>query len=107
MHVNVDDKEKIEIDIINIHNDLNDWVKQIGKTANERCNNPDCNRIKLKTSDNGQHTGFIIESNDAGALAAWARLSKDNLDGILFQLKPTFQKILEDTKTRKDNLERS
>ena len=48
---------------------LNDWIKQIGKTANEICNNPDCNRIKLKTSDNGQHRDFIIESNDADALA--------------------------------------
>ena len=72
---------------------LNDWIKQIGKTVNEICNNPDCNRIKLKTSDNGHHRDFIIESNDAGALAAWVRLSKDNLDGILFHLNPHFGKF--------------
>lgn len=40
------------------------------KTANEICNNPDGNRIKL----NEQHTGYIMESNDAGALGClgWA-----------------------------------
>ena len=34
------------------------------KTANEICNNPDGNRIKL----NEQHTGYIMESNDTAAL---------------------------------------
>jgi hypothetical protein len=33
-----------------------------------RYDDPNCNRIKLKTSDNGLHTGFVVESNDAGAL---------------------------------------
>jgi len=33
MHVNVDES-KIEIDINNINSELNDWVEQIGKTAN-------------------------------------------------------------------------
>lgn len=72
---------------------LNDWIKHIGEITNEICNNPDSNRIKLKTSDNGQHRGFIIESNDAGALDAWVRLSKDNLDDILFHLNPHFGKF--------------
>jgi hypothetical protein len=69
---------------------LNDWIKHIGEIANEICNNPDSNRIKLKTSDNGQHRGFIIESNDAGALAAWVRLSKDNLDEFNFKSLKTY-----------------
>jgi hypothetical protein len=69
---------------------LNDWIKHIGEIANEICNNPDSNRIKLKTSDNGQHRGFIIESNDAGALAAWVRLSKDNLDEFNFKTLKTY-----------------
>jgi hypothetical protein len=33
-----------------------------------RYDDPNCNRIKLKTSDKGRHTGFVVESNDAGAL---------------------------------------
>jgi hypothetical protein len=69
---------------------LNDWIKHIGEIANEICNNPDSNRIKLKTSDNGQHRDFIIESNDAGALAAWVRLSKDNLDEFNFKSLKTY-----------------
>jgi hypothetical protein len=69
---------------------LNDWIKHIGEIANEICNNPDSNRIKLKTSDNGQHRDFIIESNDAGALAAWVRLSKDNLDEFNFKTLKTY-----------------
>ncbi|MGI0043573.1 MAG: hypothetical protein ACRD47_07665 [Nitrososphaeraceae archaeon] len=56
------DKRNIEIDITGDHKELNEWVEIIGKTANEICNDPDCNRM------NEQHTGFIVESNDAGAL---------------------------------------
>jgi len=67
MHIN-SDEEKIDIVITNTHNELNDWVERIGKIANEICNDPDYNRVKLKTSDNGRHTGFIIESNDVAAL---------------------------------------
>jgi hypothetical protein len=64
MHVNMDREGKIELDITDDHNELNNWVERIGKTANEIYDDPACNRIKL----NGQHTGFIIESNDAGVL---------------------------------------
>jgi len=49
---------------------LNDWIKQIGKTANEICNNPDSNRIKLKTSDNGQHR---VLSSNLMMLVHWLR----------------------------------
>jgi hypothetical protein len=49
-----DDKEKVEIDITADH----EWVERIAKTANEICDDPDCNRIQL----NGQHTGFVIKS---------------------------------------------
>jgi hypothetical protein len=51
--------------------------------------------------------GFIIESNDAGALGCIDLAIERHLDAIPPQLKPIFHKILEDTKTRKDNLERS
>jgi hypothetical protein len=64
---------------------------------------PNCNRIKL----NGHHTDFIIESNDAGALGCIGLDIERHLDANPHQLKPIFHKILEDTKTRKDNLERS
>jgi hypothetical protein len=106
MHVNVDEG-KIQIGIMNIHNELNEWVERIGKTANEICDDLDYNRIKLKTSDNGRYTGFIIESNDAGALGCICWVIERHLDTLPSKLKPTFQKILDDTKTRKDNLERS
>jgi hypothetical protein len=102
MRVNADEG-KIEIDI----NDAHEWVERIGKAATEICNDPDYDRIKLKTSDNGQHTGFIIESNDAGALGCVGWAIERHLDTLPSKLKPTFQKILDDTKTRKDNLERS
>ena len=45
--------DKIEIDIKNICNELNECVERIGKTANEIYDDLDYNRIKLKTSDNG------------------------------------------------------
>ncbi|MPZ08356.1 MAG: hypothetical protein GEU26_18405 [Nitrososphaeraceae archaeon] len=72
-------------------------------TTNEICNDPDCNRIKL----NEQHTGIIMESNDAGALGCLGWAMERHINDIPSKLKPTFRKILEDTKTRKDNLERS
>ena len=69
-----EDKKKIEIDIADAH----DWVERIGKTANEICNDPDCYRIKL----NKQHTGFIIESNDSGALGCIGWAIERHLDVI-------------------------
>ena len=59
MHVNLE-KSKIEIAMSEDH----EWVERIGKTAYEICNDPARHRIKL----NEQHTGFILESNDAAVL---------------------------------------
>lgn len=98
MHENVVDG-KIEIDI----SDADEWIERIGKTAYEMLND---NRIKLKTSETGQHTDFIIESNDAGALGCIGWAIDQHLDTIPSKLKPTFQKILDDVKARKENLER-
>jgi hypothetical protein len=50
MHLSAD-KTKLEIDIA----DAQEWVERIAKTANEICNDPDCNRIQL----NGQHTVLL------------------------------------------------
>jgi hypothetical protein len=57
MLVNVD-TSKIEIDAAADR----EWIERIAKTTNEICDDPECNRIKLTE----QHTGLIIESNDAG-----------------------------------------
>jgi hypothetical protein len=56
---------------------------------------------------NEQHAAFIIESNDAGVLESLGWVIERHLDNIPSKLKPTFQKILDDTKAKKDNLERS
>lgn len=98
MHLSAD-KTKLEIDIT----DAPEWVERIANTANEICDDSDGNRIKL----NGQHTGFIIESNDAGALGCIGWAIERHLDDIPSKLKPTFEKILDDTKARKEDLERS
>jgi hypothetical protein len=50
-----------------------EWVERIGKTAYEICNDPARHRIKL----NEQHTGFILESNDATVLGCLGRLSNN------------------------------
>jgi predicted RNA-binding protein with PIN domain len=91
--------ENIEIDISN----ADEWVERIGNTAYENCKN----RIIMKTSDSGQNIGFIIESNDAGALGCLGWAIEQHLDTIPPKLKPTFQKILEDVNAKKENLERS
>ena len=75
----------------------------MGKTAFEMCNN---NRIKLKTSDTNQHPGFIIESNDTTALSCIGWAIEKYFDEISPQLKPAFQGILADFKSRKEDLER-
>jgi hypothetical protein len=99
MHENVAEG-KIEIDIP----EADEWVERIGKTAYEMCNNI---RIQLKKSDTNQHTGFIIESNDTTALSCIGWAIEKHLDDIPSGLRPTFQKILEDTRIKKENLERS
>ena len=75
----------------------------MGKTAFEVCNDPARHRIKL----NEQHCGYILESNDAAVLGCLGWAIEQHLDTIPSKLKPTFQKILDDIKARKENLERS
>jgi hypothetical protein len=91
------DNGKIEIDVKD-----HEWIEIIDKTANEICNDPARNRIKL----NEQHTGFMLESNDAGALGCLGWAIEKHLDVIPSKLRPIFQKILDNTKVKKENLER-
>ena len=101
MHVNVD-KKTIEIDITHDHKELNEWIERIAKTANEICDDPDYTRIKM----NEQHTGFIMESNDAGGLGCLGWAIERNINDIPSKLRPTFQEIRDDVKSRKEDLER-
>ena len=48
-----------------------------------------------------------MKSNDAGKLGCLGWAIEQRLDAIPSKLKPTFQKILDDIKARKENLERS
>jgi hypothetical protein len=48
-----------------------------------------------------------MESNDAGGLGCLGWAIERHMNDIPSKLKPTFRKILEDTKARKENLERS
>jgi hypothetical protein len=98
MHLSAD-KTKLKIDI----DDAREWVERIAKTANEICGDSNGSRIKM----NEQHTGIIRESNDAGALGCIGWAIERHLDDIPSKLKPTFEKILDDTKARKEDLERS
>jgi hypothetical protein len=92
-----EDKENLEIDIT----DDREWVELIGKTASEICDDPTGNRIKL----NEQHNGLIIESNDAGALGCIGWSIERHLNDIPSKLKPTFRKIMDETKAKKEYLE--
>jgi hypothetical protein len=96
MHLNAD-KTKLEIEIT----DAQEWVERIAKTANEICDDSSGNRIKM----NEQHTGFIIESNDSGALGCIGWAIERHLDDIPSKLKPTFRKIIDETRVKKDYLE--
>ncbi|MGC2309222.1 MAG: hypothetical protein WA461_12530 [Nitrososphaeraceae archaeon] len=93
---------EIEIEIDIIDDDLK-WVDRIGKTAYDICSELNRNSIKL----NGQRTSLIIESNDSAALGCIGWAIEQHLDTIPSKLKPKFQKILEDVKARKADLERS
>jgi hypothetical protein len=78
MHVNMDREGKIELDITDDHNELNNWVERIGKTANEIYDDPACNHIKL----NGQHT---VLSLNLMTLVHWGCLGwaiEQHLDAI-------------------------
>jgi hypothetical protein len=101
MHENVaEEKDVIEIDIP----EAEEWIERIGKTAYELCNNN--NRIRLKT-EFGHGTGLILKSNDSAALSYIGYAIERHLDEIPSKLRPSFLKILDDVKARKENLERS
>jgi hypothetical protein len=99
MHENVaEEKDIIEIVIP----EAEEWIERIGKTAYEMCNN---NRIKLET-ESGHGTGLILKSNDSAALSYIGYAIERHLDEIPSKLRPSFHKILDDVKARKENLER-
>ena len=68
------------------------------------CNN---NRIELKTSVSGQCTGLTIKSNDSAALSYIGYAIEQYFDDIPSKLRPRFQEILDDVKTKKESLEGS
>lgn len=96
-----EDHENLVIEVTD--DDAHEWVERTGKTAYEICNDPARKRIKL----NDQHTGFIMESDDAAVLGYIGWAIEQHLNDIPSKLKPTFQQVLEDLKARKENLERS
>jgi hypothetical protein len=85
---------KIEISIP----EVKEWIECIGKTAYEVCNN---NRIKLKTSETGQRTGFIIDLMTPQYWVASTGATKKYLDEIPSKLEPTFEKFHKIQKLRK------
>jgi len=91
------DKTKLEIDV----KDAQEWVERIANTANKICDNSDGNRIKI----NEQHTSLIIESNEAGALGCIGWAIERHLNDIPSKLKPTFLKIIDETRAKKEYLE--
>jgi hypothetical protein len=93
MHVNAD-KKILRLISSSITKKLNNWIEIIVKTANEKCNAPDCNRKNL----NCHLTAFIMESNDAAILVG---LSNNILTPIQSKLKPIFRKVLGDAKVEK------
>lgn len=63
-----------------------EWIERIAKTTNKICDDPECNCIKLTE----QHTGLIIESNDAGALGCIGWTIERHLTDIPSKLKTNF-----------------
>ena len=88
MHVNVD-TDKIEIDVP----EADEWVERIGKTAYEMCNN---DHIKLKT---WKLVDVPVLSQN---LLLGSTGVEKHLNEIPSKLRPTFQEILDDVKSRKE-----
>jgi hypothetical protein len=51
-------------------------LSALRKTANEICDDPDCNRIQL----NGQHTGFVTKSGIGTGTQAAPRVNVSSID---------------------------
>jgi hypothetical protein len=75
MHVNAD-KKILRLISSSVTKKLNNWIEIIVKTANEKCNAPDCNRKNL----NCHLTAFIMESNDAAILGCIGWAIEQHLD---------------------------
>jgi hypothetical protein len=73
--------------------DEHEWIVRVGKTAY----NLVCNRT---------NNDFIIKSSDPILLGYIELAINQYLDAIPFNLRPTFQQMLDDIKTMKEKLER-
>jgi hypothetical protein len=84
-------KEKIEID--------HEWVETIGKTAFELSSN------HRKNQEHNRN--FITKSSDPILLGCIGLAIEQHLDALPPNLRPPFQQMLDDVKSRKEDLERS
>jgi hypothetical protein len=77
-----------------------EWVETIEKTAKEICNDPDCNRIKLKYN---QESGIALEVLDKKAVDCIIKAIKeyDNSQSIIIREQSRFL-IEELEKIKKD-----
>ena len=64
-------------------NTFNEWANQIGKSAKEICNGPECKRIRLSKEDNGT---VRFEFADSGVVDCVIQAIKNQLGS-----KPTIQ----------------
>jgi hypothetical protein len=103
--------DKIIDDLLNLPkqaiNDIQSWLERIGKTANELCNDPDCNRIKLKMSEDGLKITYDIDEKDTEAMNCLIKAIGTHFDSLPAELQPTFKKIIEDIKTEIYNIEKT
>jgi hypothetical protein len=107
----VEGLDKIMNDLLNLPkqaiNDIQNWLEIIGKTAKELCNDPDCKRIKLKMSEDGVNITYIFDENDTEAMNCIIKAIETHYDSLPIGLQPTFKKIVEDIKTKKQNSEKT
>jgi hypothetical protein len=74
--------------------DDQEWIERVGKTVYALA----CNCI---------NDDYIVKSSNLGLLGCVELAIEQHLEAMSSKLRPTFQQMLDDIKSRKEDLERS
>jgi hypothetical protein len=91
--------------ISGMEDEVKDWIERIGKTAKEICKDPDCKRIKLRLSDDGQGISYDIPEGDPEAVNCIIKAVEKHYNSLPLPLQDIFRKIVDDLKNNRKNIE--
>lgn len=83
-------------------NIFNEWTLLVEKTAKEICNDPDCKRIRLYTSN----SGFIYKFSDKEGIDCLLSAIKQHIESMPTVINKKFEYLIGELEHHKENFDK-